>query len=637
MNRDPFGSSGDAWKRFVIEHGGRADTRDLAFILQRPAEEIQKLRATGACTKGPGRKDFITLFRLWHGREPNDEDWPPPRKSGAGQYGWQGPELALLAGLVGRLGKAEITQVLTDRLRRLTGDPTASRSIISVQVAINRIGMQTKDVVGGITTAQASREIGSLAIINQAIWKRDLKALRVGRLWVIPHDAWAAWKARRVFPPAGYIPLATLKQPLSIRSDKLSEYARMGYVPTAIRCNPYGVGLPSTRFGTWYIDPEAARRLIADRHAGRPMPWHGRPLVENLRTTYRLWQQRKHPPICKTCAEIWGHKGAPKSFKDYTERYPPLAHGAKRHLTLRWTRGLTVTEVAQKAGCSISQVRRAIAKGTLDTTTQGNQVHITKTAATRWIGRGCPAGDTQRSWISLDTARKRYLFTSRELKAFIAQGRLKARTGTQGAMRGIVYVPQQQCATLREQIGFTEAEAARRAGVTVSRLRDMLRGVNWRGTGAIPLVTVQAVIKRLQSSPGYTIEDAAKALGQDTAWVEDRITDGTVRPLRRQWDADRRYLSEPMMLRLRKAAETARSTTIPEGDWLRVGEAALEAGVTATTIEKWAGCSELERVHMRGGWRYRRDAVRARARLYWRQTRFERATPPKWLQAETQT
>ena len=635
MNRAGLREPDAVWDLFVIDHGHQADSRDLAFILGRSVKEIRDLRATGACSKGGRRKTFVELFQLWHGREPGEDDWPPPRKVRPGEYEWQGPELVLVASLVGRLGKAEIAQALTERLRRLTGDPAASRSLISLQNVISRIGMQSKDVVGGITTAAAGHEIGSLAMVNQAIHKGDLRALRVGRRWVISHDAWTAWKAQRVFPPAGYVPLSTLKQPLSIRSDKLSEYARMGYVPTALRCNPYGAGLPSTQFGTWYLDPEVARGLIADRHAGRPMPWHGKPLADNLRATHRLWQQRKHPANCKTCAEIWGADGAPKFFEDYTERYPALAHGAKRHLTLRWTPGLTVAEVARKSGCSASRVRRAIANGTLDTQQQGDDVHATKTDATRWISRGCPVGETQRSWISVATASKRYLFTDRELERFIAEGRLTSKTGTQGAMRGIVYVSRQHCATLREQIGFTEEEAARRAGVTVAQLRETLRGVNWRGTGAIPLVTVQAVIKRLQSKPGYTTEEAATALGKDAAWVKDRITDGTVRLLRRGWDADRLYLSEPMIQRLRAAAANPRLPPTRGKDWLRLSEAALEAGVTAATIVKWANRAELPRVQGRTGWRYPRDAVRARARAYWQTIRFHRATPPQWLHAET--
>ena len=624
-----------AWERFVIDHGHQADAGDLAFILGRSVDEIRHLRATGACSKAGRRKTFTELFRLWHGREPGEDDWPPPRAVRPGEYEWQGPELALVASLVGRLGKAEIAQALTERLRRLTGDPAASRSIASVQNVIGRIGMQSKDVVGGITTAAAGQEIGSLAMVHQAIHKSDLRALRVGRRWVIPHAAWTAWKAQRVFPPAGYVVLATLKQPLSIRSDKLSEYARMGYVPTAVRCNPYGAGLPSTQFGTWYVDPDVAIGLIADRHAGRPMPWHGKPLADNLRATHRLWQQRKHPANCKTCTDIWRADGVPESFEDYAERYPTLDHGAKKHLTLRWTPGLTVAEIARQSGCSANEVRRAIANGTLDTQEQGGDVHVTKTDATRWISRGCPVGDAQHSWISVATARKRYLFTDRELEKFIAQGKLTSKTGTEGAMRGMAYVPRRQCARLREQIGFTEEEAARRTGITIPQLRETLQGVNWRGTGAIPLATVQAVLKRLQSRPGYTIEEAATALGKDAAWVEERVNDGAVRLLRRRWDADRLYLSKPMIQRLREAAANPRLPPAPSQDCLRLSEAALEAGVTAATIAKWAARAELPRVAGRTGWRYPRDAVRARARAYWQTIRFHRATPPQWLHAET--
>jgi hypothetical protein len=428
--------------------------------------------------------------------------------------------------------------------------------------------------------------------------------------------------------------LATLKAPLSIRSDKLSEFARMGYVPTAMRCNPYGTGRHSTKFGTWYVASDIAERLIADRHAGRPMPWHGKALAENLRVTYRLWQTRQHPASCKTCATIWGRRGAPKLFDDYAERYPRLDHGAKRHLTLRWTPGLTVAEIARKADCTTSRVRRAITNGALDAREQGGALHATKTDITRWIARGCPVGETQSSWIALTTAGRRYLFTERELRKFIAERRLKSKIGTKGAMRGVVYVPRQQCAKLREQVGFSEKEAARRAGITVSRLREALRGLNWRGTGAIPLVTVQAVVKRLKSRPGYTVKQVAATLGRDVAWVEDRIRDGTVRLLRTTGDTSRLYLSEPMVRRLRSVAAKPQPSAPLGFQWLRLGEAAIEAGVTTSAIANWANQGEVRRVHEPTGWRYHRDAVRARARTYWRNVRFHRATPPEWLRAE---
>ncbi len=624
-----------AWQEFVIAHGHGALASTLAFIIGQPVEAVAKLRQTGACTRLPNPNGFAALFALWNGREPLDDEWPPPRKFPSRDgYEWQSPELSLLASLVGSLGTPEIAEILTERLRTVTGDPTAHRKRLSVQLAINRIGLQSKDVVGGITTAAAAREIGSLAIINQAIAKGDLPGVRVGRRWVIPHKTWAAWKARRVFPPDGYIQLRSLKEPLSIRSDKLSEFARMGYVPSAVRCNPYGSKGPSTQFGTWFIDPAVAAQLIADRHAGRAMPWHGKPMEDNLRATFKLWQTRQHPAACKTCAVIWGKSGAPKQFGDYAKRYPPLAHGAKRHLTLPWTPGLTLDEVAQKAGCDRSRVQRAIANGALDATKHGSRKYVSKTDATSWIARHCTVGEHEGHWISLPTAQKLYWFSRRQLKSFIADKKLKTRMGTDGAQRGILYVAKDQCSRLRESIGFSEQDAARRVGVAVPRLLELLAGVNWRQSGAIPLDTVKAVIKRRQSRPGYTFQQAAELLGKPVSWIEARQADGTIRVLQTKWDASRVYISEPMMNRLRKFVEPQERDEKISAAWLRLSDAAFEAGVTTATIIRWAETGALERRQSKLGWLYHRDHVRAQARTYWKNVRFHRATPPEWLQVE---
>ena len=627
-----------AWKQFVVEHGWRATASDLAFVTGESIEEVLKFRAVGLCKPLVEANGFSALFALWNGREPLEEEWPVPMKYPKRRgYEWQPPELSLLASLVGSFGTLEIAQILTERLRRITGDPEALRKPMAVQLTTNRIGLQTKDVVGGITTSEAGKEIGSLTIINQAIAKGDLKGMRVGRRWVIPHADWAAWKAKRIFPPEGFIPLRSLKEPLSIRSDKLSEFARLGYVPSAVRCNPYGTKGPSTQFGTWFIDPVVAERLIADRHAGRPMPWHGKPLEDNLRITFKLWQSRQHPSGCKTCAEIWGKGDAPNQFEDYAKRYPPLAHGAKRHLTMPWSPGLTLDEVARKAGCDRARVQRAIATGMLDATKHGRAKYITKTDATRWIARKCPVGAREASWISLPTAAKLYLFSTRQLKQFIAAKKLKTRIGTAGAQRGILYVAKDQCSRLRQSIGFSEQEAARRVGVTVARLLELLDGVNWRKSGAIPLVTVQAVIKRRQSQPGYTFEQAAELLGKPVSWIEARQADGTIRVLQTKWDHSRIYLSEPMMARLRQFVGPNDDAQNLSAEWLRLSDAAFEAGVTAGTIIKWAETGALTRRQSKIGWRYHRDHVRQKARLYWQTVRFHRATPPAWLQEERQT
>jgi hypothetical protein len=624
-----------AWQAFVIAHGFRATASDLTFVTGQPIEAVATLRQTGACKRLAKPNGFAALFALWNGREPSDEEWPVPQKKAASRgYEWQTPEISLLASLVGSFGNAEISRILTARLRRVTGDVHAQRNTTAVQLAMNRIGLQTKDVVGGITTAEAGKEIGSLTIINQAIAKGDLKGIRVGRRWVIPNEAWAAWKAKRTFPPEGFVLLTTLKEPLAIRSDKLSEFARMGYVPSAVRCNPYGTKGPSTQFGTWFIDPAVAAKLLADRHAGRAMPWHGKPMQDNLRVTFKRWKERQHPTTCKTCADIWGKDGAPQQFGDYVTRYPPLAQGAKRHLTLPWTPGLTLDEAAKKAGCDRGRVQRAIANGALNGTKHGRRTYVSRTDATRWIARRCPIGEGDGHWISIPTAQKLYWFSRRQLKQFIAEKRLKTKLGTAGAQRGIVYVAKHQCLRLREAIGFSEEEAARRVGVAVTRFRESLTGVDWRNSDAIPLDTVKAVIKRQQSRPGYTFEQAAETLGKPVAWIEARQADGTIRVLQTKWDPARVYISDPMMARLRKFVEPTDPAKKPSADWLRLSDAAFEAGVTTATIIKWAETGLLERRQSRLGWLYHRDHIRRRARCYWQKLRFHRATPPAWLQTE---
>src|SRR3546814_14839992 len=81
------------------------------------------------------------------------------------------------------------------------------------------------------------------------------------------------------------------------------------------------------------------------------------------------------------------------------------------------------------------------------------------------------------SWISVETASKRYLFSTSQIRQFIASGRLKSKRGNAGAAYGIVYVSKIQCSRLRAQIGFSERDAARRAGVSVARLRSEERRV----------------------------------------------------------------------------------------------------------------------------------------------------------------
>lgn len=622
------------WEKFVIANGWQAQAYELAAVVGQPVDAIQNLRATGACSRLDKAKDFAELFALWHGREPGEDDWPAPRKIGShGTYEWQPPEIAMLASLVGQISQASIAEVLTARLREKTGDPEAERTLTAVQVRTNLIGLQTTDVVGGLTTAEAARDIGSFAIVNQTIDKGELKTWRVGRLHVIPYAEWEAWKAKRVFPPDGYVQLSSIREPLAIKSDKLSEYARMGLIPTAIRCNPYGTKGPSTQFGTWWISKETAEQLLADRRAGRQMPWHGK-YTDNLRTTYKLWEKRKHPAACKTCAEIWGEQGVPQNFEEYSARYPALAHGAKRHLTRPWSPGITVEEVATQAGKTVQEVQQAIDNGVLAATAEEGVQYVTRTDATRWIARKCPDGESARSWITLDTACDTYFFTMRELRGFIDAGDLKTKIGVTGTAKGVEYVLRHQCGQLREKIGFTEEQAARRLGITVERFRHLVEGVDWRAAEKIPLVTVQAVRKRLESRQGYTIEEAAAALGRTEGWVKEQIEKGATRVSRAKWDRRRLYITEPMLQRLREVSEQPAEVEKLGAEWLSLSEAALEAAVSLATLNAWGVKGELAYKEHKGVRHYHREAVRARARKYWENPRLHRAVPPAWFQEE---
>lgn len=624
-----------SWQIFVRQYGWRVPSASLARIMGLPLETVDRFRKLSPPKRGATALSFAEVFSLWHGRAPVEADWPAPVKRADGYYEWLAPELALLASLVGTLGADEIAETLTTRLRMLTGDPTAGRNRSAVNQRMNSIGLVNTDVVGGLTIAAAGREVGSGAIVRNAITTGQLKARRVGRLFVIPHVEWERFKAQKELVPEGYVQLSTLKQGLAIRSDKLSEMARLGYVPSAMRCNPCGRGVASTQFGTWYVSPAVAKQLLADRSAGRPMPWHGKPLMENLRTTYKLWTHRQHPAQCADCARIWGDKGAPVDFEDYCARYPALDHGAKRHLTRVWSDGLTESEVAKRCGCSLANVRLAIANRVLTATSTAGVARVTLTDATRWKARRCPTGDGRYSWLSLASACKQYLFTVKELRQLAASGDLTIKVGTEGAMRGIEYVSRQQCSELRARLGFTLANAARRAGVTPDQFLALMEGATWRLQDGIPLETVKTVIKRMQSKKGHALEEAAALLGVPLQWVIARRDDGTIKVSQAAWERRRAYLTEPMMQRLRDtlASGTVGSKRLGK-DWMRLSEAAADAGVSSATLQRWHQEGRIETQEASNGAHYRRRDVRRCARAYWESVRFKRAVPPQWLVEE---
>lgn len=625
-----------SWEQFVLEAGPGTRVADLAHVVGQPQAAVRKLRLSGAIARTGSTQTFHELFQRWHGRAPIDADWPVPVRSPKGRYAWLAPELALVASLVGRMGTAEIARVLTERLRRLTGDPRAERTVAAVQIATNRAGLEFTDVVGGLTVAQAARKIGVSSILYNEIAYGRLKAHKVGRLLVIPHEEFARWQAGRVMVPKGYVRLTSIKQPLGFRSDKLAEFAKQGRIPGAIRCNPYGTRERGTIFGTWYIPAALAKKLVADRRAGRPMPWWGTVDQHNLKVTFRLWQKRKHPARCQTCAGIWGPAGAPTTFEDYAERYPPIAHGAKRHLTLQWSDGITVRALAAEAKVTEAHVKTAIANGVLRCTRVGRSPYVSRADATRWLHRRCPTGGNEKSWVTFASAKRYYGFTRAELESHIAAGRLASRVGTVGDQNGVVLVSRQQCRELRDALGYSMAAAARRLRITVARLQTMLRGTGWREGSGVHAETINTIRKRLDSAPGITIAAAAKRFKRSRAWVEREISLGTARVLRGRWRRGRRYLSRPQLKRL-EAAAAAGGTQVARTSkaWLLLSDAALLAGVSVGQIQKWARQGEIRTRLWQRTHRYHERSVKARARKYWtNEVRFRRKVLPTWLDRE---
>lgn len=443
------------WQQFVLEHGRDVRSAWLAKILNVDVAEVDRLRQWARPRVGK-RCGYGELFARWHGRPPRDEEWPLPLRRKNGAYEWLSPELTLLASLVGRVGREEIERVLTERLRTLTSDPAAARTRNQVLIATSRLGLQSHDVVGGVTTREAADRVGSLAVIQQAINGGHLRTFRVGRLHVIPRDVFAKWLAAREEPPAGWVRLASLAVPLGISSDsKLPEYASLGHIPDVRLVK--GIG---TSRGVWYIAPERARQILDDARAGRPLPWHGKPLPGNQLAMWRKWQTRKHQN-CRRCGEIW--KGpAPRTFDAFCAVYSLLSLGEKRHLTLDQSRqqkrpwrpwgttrghhrsGVTVAAAAQELHQPTKWIRGLIRRGLFDGTTGlvrdalgGEAVRITPVgmAMLRGIAEGQAAARVDLSeWMGVHAAARHVNTSITTVHRWRANGEVHTIRGARGLL-----------------------------------------------------------------------------------------------------------------------------------------------------------------------------------------------------------
>src|SRR3546814_14261855 len=93
------------WQQFILDHGYRALARDLAAVLGCSEDDVDCIRRMCACRKLRHRKPFAELFSLWHGRGPEEHDWPAPRKRAGRGPEWLPPEDPLLPTLVGPLDR----------------------------------------------------------------------------------------------------------------------------------------------------------------------------------------------------------------------------------------------------------------------------------------------------------------------------------------------------------------------------------------------------------------------------------------------------------------------------------------------------------------------------------------------------
>lgn len=625
-------------ERFILERGRGAKNRDLAHVLGITCEEVDRVKNTGAMRKRKCNVEFAPLFRAWHGRDPIEADWPPLEKNHRGSYEWQGPELALCASLVGTMGIPEIASVLTARLRKVTRDRKATRTRFAVQVRIARMGLTSYDIVGGITLSDAGRELGSVHIVRQAVSSKALKAFRVGRLWVIRREEWARWKSEKDEVPDGFIGLGTIREKLGLKSDsKLPEYASHGYIPTAVLLNTHTPGMKSTGRGTWYVDAEVARKMVLDRRRGRPMPWFGKPSPGNLKATWKKLATRWHPESCLKCADIWGKAGRPRLFDDFAKRYPPLDLSDKRHCTRPWRPGLTLHQLTRFVGHDIGYVRRAMQNKQFEAFKHGGEFYVKQADATAWKGRHAPSGDGEKSWISFSTAKRYFDFNARELRAFIAKRQLPSKIITaKGPGYGELYVQRHRCRILRERQGWDINEASRRARCSVTKMREHLKAIKFEGD-RIPWTVVDTIRARLNYNNGVTIEQAARRLRVPLEWVKAQRDAGTITLLRSVKDRREAVISEPMLRRLREVLAKRRKPNAPRlgSEWLNCTQAALDAGVSLTTVKRWARDGALTARASADGPRYKVGSVRRRARSYWRKSHFVNPAllrlRPAWL------
>jgi hypothetical protein len=615
------------WQEFVIAYGRRVRHEVLAHILEQPVEAIRRVRQGGTCTPGKTRT-FTELFTLWRGRAPEETDWPRPRKL-HGTYEWQAPELALLARLVGIQSPDEIARTLTERVRVITGDPTAERDRERVVAQIHRVGLQANDVVGGLTTAEAAKRAGcTIHLIHQEISRGKLRCFRVGTRKVIPVRALEEWKAARLpDPPAGWIKLYDIRRELGFAAgDGLSWKAKRGLIPEALFCAGH----------RWWVPPHVAADLLERRRKGLPMPWSGFVEKGDARRSFELWRRRRHR-ACDECRAIWRTVGGePRTFDEWYPRWLTIPEATKRHLTS--PDGISVTIAAQRYGTDKHTITSAIRAGILRARREGPRWCLRPKDVETWLKRRRPltsqAGvpKLHHEPLTFTHAASQYGVSEWVLRGAVVEGLLHVvprYDGQPGLLR-------HELAALHARLGDISVKAAaKKLGISVATFLREAKACGWREDRGVTSELVYAIRKRRETPWLLTHAAAAARLGVDVAWIRRAIAAGVLKPLR---DVNGR----PTMVG-RKLVDALRRNGLPElpddwtndGTWLRPYEATAHAGVTTSTMKRWIALGRIE-VLDRGPRQvfYSKSSIEHAARRYWAAPRSHRITPPAWLQAE---
>jgi hypothetical protein len=624
------------WQQFVGSYCRRSKVYDLAAVVGQPVRTVERLRRQVG-----GRRtidhDFGTLFALWHGRPPRADEWPAPFRFGHG-YEWQAPEVVALTQMLGRVALTEIARALTERLRRVTSNGTATRDVDAVRRQVGKLGLAVGEIVGGLTTSQAAKRAGeTVALVQQEIHKGRLRHFYIGHRIVIPERAFLEWKATRLpEPPAGWVKLYAIRVQLGHHFDHLAYHAKHGRIPGAVLCTG----------NRYWLPPRVARDLLRRRRLGLPMPWSGWVHRCTARKSWDLWRRRRHRD-CAECRSIWrGVGGEPSTFEAFYERWLKIPETTKRHLT--GPDGISSTSASLLTGIDRHDFSEAAKHGELKATRVRGGWYFQKEDVLRWAkSHAAKATRHTRGRMTFKDA-GRFIGGIAKIRAAIRRGELRVVRrwdGTPGVMR-------HEVAALHVRVhSIPVARAARLCGVSVPTFTKLAGRTQsdaiWRPGERVQPKVIDHVRRRLQAGWQLTLEDAIALLGKPRWWVERAIELGYLLPLRATGDSRRLVFGRKAVLAIARRRLTLtpgpRTTRGRPVDWLPQYQACELAGITVSTLKRWDALGWLTKAKGKGGtrrggngmgWAYSRASVMRAARRYWPRCRFKRRTPPAWLTKE---